>query len=460
MQNKYMKYVPAYKKLNQCGFDHLAVLVVFVVLFALIGTYLLIQSHAEATSFQFKMWLNSSTKDTKLCMDDSSSSNYIISYPCKSTDHYQQWTTQSVGKNKFIIKNVRTGQCVDDYKDSAAGSPGHWPPVISYKCSLTDKAQIWSWEPDGKYGQLKNAYNNGCINDPGGDLSQQRLIMYPCSGLGKTAFQETVVTSSGGGTAQGGSGVHCGGSYGGQILYNTDCYYWSSAFQDGSVPYTATGASVTMSEANPKVVEKVDPTGKAGLSHSIMEMWVSTADTKQVAEIGWYKDPGDSSPVLFATDWVNSNCMCFINPSKPNATGYVQVSKTVKPGNKMPLSGSSNFAIKFINKQVQYWWNGAEIGYVPITFWSNKGASFTSIQYVSVYGEVVNGFISQPSTIQMGNGVMGNASGSATFSNFTLYGATVPTKLTDFTAPTGDAASHYSIGHETTTGFTVGGPGY
>jgi hypothetical protein len=288
-------------------------------------------------------------------------------------------------------------------------------------------------------------------------VSQQRLIIYPCSGGGKTTFQQTTVTTdSGGGT----SSVKCGGSYGGQILYGNLCYYWSEAFQNNNGNFTANGASVTMSQVNPKVTEKVDPTGKAYGSHSIMEMWVSTKDSKQVAEIGWFKDNGMTSPTLFVTYWVNGNVLGYLANNTTSGPGYVQVSSTVKPGNKIPLGGTGNYMVKIANNQLQYYWNGVEFGYVPLSIWTSRGVSFPSIQYAAVYGEVVNGYITQPSTVQMGNGIMGNASGSAAFSNYKLYGSTVPAQFTGFVSPSGDAASHYSIGHETSTSFTVGGPGY
>src|SRR5580704_4594534 len=77
-------------KLNQAGFDHVLAIVVFVVIFALAGSFLLVQSHASSWSGELQLGY-----DKALCMNDNNSSKTngttIGIYTCQNATS-EKWT--------------------------------------------------------------------------------------------------------------------------------------------------------------------------------------------------------------------------------------------------------------------------------------------------------------------------------------------------------------------------------
>ena len=142
--------------------------------------------------YEFKM--TAGGKSTNLCLDDSSSSNYIIAYTCnpKFTDAYQLWQEASSGGN-MELKNKKTGQCVNDPGTAIGTSASHRVYATSHNCDgstgvvfrnyagafLNVRSKI-TWSHSGK-----TTTTNGCINDPAGSTANAtRLIIYPCDGPG------------------------------------------------------------------------------------------------------------------------------------------------------------------------------------------------------------------------------------------------------------------------------------
>jgi len=176
--------------------------VAFVLIFATIGGYLLYSTFAITSEMQLKMTLSSKSIDTNLCLDDkglgTENHNPIISYGCNSSDNAQKWTLVSVNGG-FQIKNTHANICVDDTGDGVGTNSNNRVYVVAWQCNAADKAQVWDWYGGSTYGQIKNHYNNGCINDTGSSRSAGTpLIVYPCTGTGPTFFAESAVSSRNG----------------------------------------------------------------------------------------------------------------------------------------------------------------------------------------------------------------------------------------------------------------------
>ncbi|HSW79921.1 MAG TPA: ricin-type beta-trefoil lectin domain protein [Candidatus Saccharimonadales bacterium] len=151
---------------------------VFAVGFGLLGSYLLKESHALSNPSEFQVAFNQS-----ICMDNKGNvktiRNPIVIWKCSPSDRAQQWNMVSVSGG-FLLKND-AGTCADDTGGKVGTSASDRVYLITWTCNPSDHAQIWQWTGSTPQ-QLKNAYNNGCINDPANSTTNgQQLIIYPCS---------------------------------------------------------------------------------------------------------------------------------------------------------------------------------------------------------------------------------------------------------------------------------------
>ena len=179
------------KKLNELGFDHVAILVVFVVGFALVGAYFLFTSLAATTYVQ----LHVGSYGSSLCVDSGSLGS------CSASNKDENWQTLS-GSN-FQIKND-AGQCIDDwnagiqkYPQSDTSEPDHTRvPVHATTCYSKDANQEWNWSDS----RLVNEASKGCLNALGGNSAGATLGVYSCnSGSNELYFEKAVSVSSGSG---------------------------------------------------------------------------------------------------------------------------------------------------------------------------------------------------------------------------------------------------------------------
>ncbi|HET7529237.1 MAG TPA: neprosin family prolyl endopeptidase [Candidatus Saccharimonadales bacterium] len=207
---------------------------------------------------------------------------------------------------------------------------------------------------------------------------------------------------------------------------------------------TATGATVTLSQAQPVVPEQVNAE-----NHSLMELAVQSADGRQIVEVGWVVDKtmnGDDLPHLFVYHWVDGQTSCY------NACGFVQLSSSTVPGQTVQAGVTGSYGINYSAGSWNITYNGAGLGYFPGSLW---GGSFTSLGFVQVFGEVAVSVSSTTKCIQMGNALPGTNPGSAKISNFALVGSATPVALSPFaTYP-----SSYSYGFASARGLNLGGPG-
>lgn len=164
------------RKLDQQGFDHVVGIVVFVVVFAIVGTALLVYSHAQSWSGELQLGL-----DKNLCLDNlggsRASGNTIDTYSCNGGTG-QKWTINEMSgyTDRFTLENDQ-GTCADDWGDAVSSSSGN-VALKTYACNSSDKAQQWEWENS----ELENVTSHGCINDPSNKTANGTpLIVYSCS---------------------------------------------------------------------------------------------------------------------------------------------------------------------------------------------------------------------------------------------------------------------------------------
>lgn len=187
--------------------------------------------------------------------------------------------------------------------------------------------------------------------------------------------------------------------------------------------------------------------------HTLAETASESGDGKQIVEIGWNVDRsvnGDANTHLFVFSWVNGTGNCY------NGCGYVQYSSSVRPGQTIAGDGSSYiYAIEYFSGN---WWLYSQnqwIGYFPGTLWSNKGVSFTQVGLVQWFGEVAaNG----GTGTQMGNGVYGSNSGSATITGAAFISSDSTTSAANLSVNDSDPScfNHRIIASNS---FGYGGPG-
>lgn len=220
------------------------------------------------------------------------------------------------------------------------------------------------------------------------------------------------------------------------------CFYYAAMAENTK----ATGASVTLSQPQPKLGSKD--------IHSLAELAVESADGKQIVEIGWTVDPGvnsDSSPHLFVYHWVNGQSTCY------NGCGFISTSKADHAGGAVKVGVGGTYAIQYKNNQWQLIYNGVQIGYFPGYIWNGL---FDHFGLVQVFGEVASS--SQTPQAQMGNGVLGTSPGSAVIRNLTLTGASTTNTLSynAIGAPAKYNVGAYDARCITACGMNFGGPGY
>ncbi len=181
-------------------------------------------------------------------------------------------------------------------------------------------------------------------------------------------------------------------------------FLYAGAYQR---PRYAIGVSVDIAQEKPEV-------GKND-SHSLMELAVSSADGKQVVEVGWTVDPGqfgDEEPHLFVFHWVDGVLSCY------NGCGFVATGTQPLVGSELQPNQTNSYGFKHKDGKWQVEFNGQEIGYFPDKLWRKK---FDHADWVRIFGEVST-YSESPPCADMGNGNPGNAPFSAMFSRFRLIG--------------------------------------
>ncbi len=217
------------------------------------------------------------------------------------------------------------------------------------------------------------------------------------------------------------------------------------SYAGGLQYFTADGASGNFNQ--PK------PTLSPADAHTLAELAVESTDGKQVVEVGWNVDQAvnkDTDPHLFVFHWVNGKPTCY------NTCGFVQVSKTFAPGDKVTVDSNPGathqYAIKFFSGDWWIWYETQWIGYFPGSLWKN---SFTQVDITQWFGEVST-FQPFPCS-QMGDGLYGNNQSSAVIN--TMYFFVNGTSVNANEQENQTNLQYYTVGHFQPNSFTYGGPG-
>jgi hypothetical protein len=184
-------------------------------------------------------------------------------------------------------------------------------------------------------------------------------------------------------------------------------------------------------------------------SHTLAELAVSSADRRQIVEVGWTVDRslfGDADPHLFVFHWVDGVGTCY------NGCGFVPTTGGGGPAGKKLTPGTAQYLT--IRQSTSGWWISADgigwLGYFPHSLW---GGRFTQAGIVQWFGEVA-AFSTTPCT-DMGNGAFGSATSATRIYNIGLWDTTTtPNIATGHTHP-----SYYTAFRVNSREMRYGGPG-
>lgn len=129
--------------------------------------------------------------------------------------------------------------------------------------------------------------------------------------------------------------------------------------------------------------------------HSLGELAVMSADSKQIIEVGYTVDRASPEPHLFIYHWVDGVGTCY-----NYGCGFRQVESTIIPGEVLAVNSTHQFMIQHFQGN---WWLGDFynwFGYLPDSLWNG---TFTKAGQVQWFGEVAAAS-AQPCT-DMGNGL-------------------------------------------------------
>jgi hypothetical protein len=208
------------------------------------------------------------------------------------------------------------------------------------------------------------------------------------------------------------------------------------------------GTWANLTVEKPKLVE--------GDYHTLAELAVQSADTQQTVEVGWNVDRsvnGDDDPHLFVFYWKDGKRTCY------NSCGWTQYSKTVKPGDTLPVGAQKRFGIQHSNNA---WWIAYDsewIGYFSDKNWEGR---YTKGGVTQWFGEVAAATLT-PCT-QMGNGLGAGSGGAARIGSISMTNG--PAVKFDLDArPKMELApdvtySPYTYNARSDTTFRYGGPVY
>ncbi|MFC3993442.1 neprosin family prolyl endopeptidase [Actinoplanes siamensis] len=180
--------------------------------------------------------------------------------------------------------------------------------------------------------------------------------------------------------------------------------------------------------------------------HTLAELAVQSADGNQIVEVGWNVDRvvnGDDDPHMFVYHWVNRQTSCY------NGCGFVQYSRTVKPGDTLAVDQQKRFGIQFYNDA---WWVAYDtewVGYFPAKLWGD--VSFTKTGLVQVFGEVAAS--SEKPCTEMGNGRNSDDTTSARIGSVAYLNGPTPDIVVRTTS------DYYTVAQLSTRTFRYGGRG-
>jgi hypothetical protein len=240
-------------KLTQSGFDHVLVPVFVVVACALVGTFLLIQSHAATPS---GVQLASAVNSNASCLDDYARGstvpgpNTVDLWSCNKTVA-QSWTLSDATNTPAggVITNAN-GLCLDVLKGSRANYAG----VDLYKCNGQGNQK---WYVNGS--KIVNPTSGRCLDDYHSLTANKNFIdIYTCNGTNAqkwTASAIAVASTAPSSPPSGGTGtpaptpappISSGGAGGSATLSPRSPYVWPFSWDSiWNIPIASAATYVT-----------------------------------------------------------------------------------------------------------------------------------------------------------------------------------------------------------------------
>ncbi|MEV4639528.1 neprosin family prolyl endopeptidase [Actinoplanes sp. NPDC049548] len=118
-------------------------------------------------------------------------------------------------------------------------------------------------------------------------------------------------------------------------------------------------------------------------AHTLTEIALQSADSKQIVEVGWNVDRkvnGDDDPHLFVYYWKDKKKSCY------NSCGFEPYSEaSIKPGDTLPIGVQKRFGVKHSGGA---WWIAYDsewVGSFPDSLW---GGTYTRAGLTQWFGEV------------------------------------------------------------------------
>jgi hypothetical protein len=184
-------------------------------------------------------------------------------------------------------------------------------------------------------------------------------------------------------------------------------------------------------------------------THSLAELSITSADGKQIVEVGWTVDPalfGDTEPRLFVFHWVDGNPTCYNGcgfvPTRSGGGGPV--------GRRLTVGSVAHLSIWHAAGGWQVSADGVNsLGNFPDSLW---GGRFTQGNLVQWFGEVAD--TTATSCIDMGYGVFASDVFAARIFNVGRFGVATTDIVTGSSHP-----RYYTAREASATELRYGGPG-
>lgn len=213
--------------------------------------------------------------------------------------------------------------------------------------------------------------------------------------------------------------------------------------------FSAQGSQTATSTGAHAYFDVAKPTLATADAHSSAELAVSSADGRQIVQVGWAVNRGvngDADPHLYVHHWIDGKSTCY------NGCGFVVNDATAgAPGSKVAPGAVLRLGIRHFGDA---WWitaNGINwMGYFPDSRW---GGRFTQAGVQQWYGAVTAA--SMTTCTDMGTGLYGTATSGARIFGIGLFdSAAAPNIAVGSTYP-----AYYTAFKISPTELRYGGPG-
>lgn len=223
-------------------------------------------------------------------------------------------------------------------------------------------------------------------------------------------------------------------------------YHYAVGQQTGIV---ADGAAVNMTVHSPYVNGAHDGTS----SHSIAELTVRSADSKDRIEVGWRK-PTVSPVSMFVYHAINGVGQGYNLCTDQAGTAF-------NAGDAIPaavIGTSPRFQI--LHSGTKWWiqFNAQWICTFDDSVWTSQGRTFNKVEQVQAFGEVASNVSATPCT-DMGNNQASTGATAARIENYALQGQTSgpAAAFSNYVQPAGVGITQTVV---STTAFKYGWAGY